>query len=144
MGGGEARFVELWNLVFQTYDRQPSGELVPLPKPGIDTGAGFERMLTVLQDVAYPVGDRRAAPARGPGRALTGRRYGEDAEADVALRVLADHARTLSFMISDGVFPSNEDRGYVLRRIIRRAVLRANMLGTPGRCARAWWRPSWR
>ena len=61
---------------------------------------------------------------------LTGRNYGEDAEADVALRVLADHARTMSFMISDGVFPSNEDRGYVLRRIIRRAVLRASLLGT--------------
>ena len=62
--------------------------------------------------------------------ALTGRTYGDDAEADVALRVLADHARTMSFMISDGVFPSNEDRGYVLRRIIRRAVLRASLLGT--------------
>ena len=61
---------------------------------------------------------------------MTGRHYGDDAEADVALRVLADHARTMSFMISDGVFPSNEDRGYVLRRIIRRAVLRANLLGT--------------
>ncbi len=72
VGGGEARFVELWNLVFQTYDRQPSGELVPLPKPCIDTGAGFERMLTVLQDVAFSVGHRRFAAARRPGRATDG------------------------------------------------------------------------
>ncbi|MGP8204980.1 MAG: alanine--tRNA ligase [Acidimicrobiales bacterium] len=130
VGGGEARFVELWNLVFQTYDRQPSGELVPLPKPCIDTGAGFERMLTVLQDVATLWDTDVLRPLVARAEALTGRRYGEDTEVDVALRVLADHARTFSFMISDGVFPSNEDRGYVLRRIIRRAVLRASLLGT--------------
>jgi alanyl-tRNA synthetase len=130
VGGGEARFVELWNLVFQTYDRQPSGELVPLPKPCIDTGAGFERMLTVLQGVRSLWETDVLRPLVARAEALTGRRYGDDAEVDVALRVLADHARTMSFMISDGVFPSNEDRGYVLRRIIRRAVLRANLLGT--------------
>ena len=130
VGGGEARFVELWNLVFQTYDRQPSGELVPLPKPCIDTGAGFERMLTVLQDVASLWDTDVLRPLVARAEVLTGRRYGEDTEVDVALRVLADHARTISFMISDGVFPSNEDRGYVLRRIIRRAVLRASLLGT--------------
>jgi alanyl-tRNA synthetase len=129
VGGGDARYVELWNLVFQTYDRQPSGDLVPLPKPGIDTGAGFERMLAILQDTPSIwetdiLGQLVSRAAR-----LTGRRYGDDPEADVALRVLADHARTMSFMISDGVFPSNEDRGYVLRRIIRRAVLRASLLG---------------
>jgi alanyl-tRNA synthetase len=130
VGGGEARFVELWNLVFQTYDRQPSGELVPLPKPCIDTGAGFERMLTVLQDVPSLWETDVLRPLVARAEQLTGRRYGDDAEVDVALRVVADHARTFSFMISDGVFPSNEDRGYVLRRIIRRAVLRANLLGT--------------
>ena len=130
VGGGEERFVELWNLVFQTYDRQPDGELVPLPKPGIDTGAGFERMLAVLQGVpsVWETDVLRDLISRA--EALTGRRYGEAAEADVALRVLADHARTMSFMISDGVVPSNVDRGYVLRRIIRRVVLRANLLGT--------------
>ncbi len=129
-GGSDERYVELWNLVFQTYDRQASGELKPLPKPGIDTGAGFERLLSVLQgsfsvwetDVVRPIVARAEL--------LTGHQYGHDAEADVALRVLADHARSMSFMISDGVFPSNEDRGYVLRRIIRRAVLRASLLGT--------------
>jgi alanyl-tRNA synthetase len=130
VGGGEARYVELWNLVFQTYDRQASGELVPLPKPGIDTGAGFERMLTILQGARSVWETDVLRPLVARAEALTGRTYGDDAEADVALRVLADHARTMSFMISDGVFPSNEDRGYVLRRIIRRAVLRANLLGT--------------
>ncbi len=132
VGGAENRFVELWNLVFQTYDRQASGELVPLPKPGIDTGAGFERMLAVLQGVPSIWETDELRPIVGRAEALTGRHYGEDTEVDVALRVLADHARTMSFMISDGVFPSNEDRGYVLRRIIRRAVLRASLLGTSG------------
>jgi alanyl-tRNA synthetase len=132
VGGAENRFVELWNLVFQTYDRQASGELVPLPKPGIDTGAGFERMLAVLQGVPSIWETDELRPIVGRAEALTGRNYGEDTEVDVALRVLADHARTMSFMISDGVFPSNEDRGYVLRRIIRRAVLRASLLGTSG------------
>ncbi len=130
VGGGEARFVELWNLVFQSYDRQSSGELLPLPKQGIDTGAGFERLLTILQDAPTVWETDVLRPLVARAEALTGRKYGDDAEADVALRVVADHARTMSFMISDGIFPSNEDRGYVLRRIIRRAVLRANMLGT--------------
>jgi len=130
VGGGEARFVELWNLVFQSYDRQSTGELLPLPKQGIDTGAGFERLLTILQDAPSVWETDVLRPLVARAEVLTGRKYGEDAEADVALRVLADHARTMSFMISDGIFPSNEDRGYVLRRIIRRAVLRANMLGT--------------
>ena len=130
VGGSDTRYVELWNLVFQSYDRQVSGELVPLPKPGVDTGAGFERMLVVLQDVRSVWETDVLSRLVGSAENLTGRRYGDDAEADVALRVLADHARTMSFMISDGVFPSNEDRGYVLRRIIRRAVLRAYFLGT--------------
>jgi alanyl-tRNA synthetase len=130
VGGGEARFVELWNLVFQSYDRQSTGELLPLPKQGIDTGAGFERLLTILQDAPSVWETDVLRPLVVRAEELTGRKYGDDAEADVALRVLADHARTMSFMISDGIFPSNEDRGYVLRRIIRRAVLRASMLGT--------------
>lgn len=130
VGGGEARFVELWNLVFQSYDRQSTGELLPLPKQGIDTGAGFERLLTILQDAPSVWETDVLRPLVARAELLTGHKYGEDAEADVALRVLADHARTMSFMISDGIFPSNEDRGYVLRRIIRRAVLRASMLGT--------------
>jgi alanyl-tRNA synthetase len=130
VGGGEERYVELWNLVFQSYDRQASGELVPLPKPGIDTGAGFERVLTVLQGVQGVWETDILSRLISSAEEVTGRRYGQERETDVALRVMADHSRTLSFMISDGVFPSNEDRGYVLRRIIRRAVLRAHLLGT--------------
>lgn len=129
VGGSDARYIELWNLVFQTYDRQPSGELVLLPRRGIDTGAGFERVLTVLEGAPSVWETELFAPLVARAARLTGRRYGDDIEADVFLRVVADHARTMSFMISDGVFPSNEDRGYVLRRIIRRAALRANLLG---------------
>jgi alanyl-tRNA synthetase len=127
--GGDERYVELWNLVFQTYDRQASGELVPLPKRGIDTGAGFERLLAVLQGARTVWDTDVLAPLVAKAASLTGRHYGEDHESDVGLRVVADHARTMAFMISDGVFPSNEDRGYVLRRVLRRAALRANLLG---------------
>jgi alanyl-tRNA synthetase len=129
VGGSEDRYVELWNLVFPQYDRQKGGELARLPRPGIDTGAGFERFLTVLQGVRSVWETDVLRPLIGRAEALTGLVYGDDQDADVALRVVADHARTMSFLISDGVFPSNEDRGYVLRRIIRRAVLRASSLG---------------
>jgi alanyl-tRNA synthetase len=128
-GGGEERYVELWNLVFMQYDRQADGTLVPLPKPNIDTGAGLERILTVLQDVPSIWETDVIRPVIRQAETLTGRTYGEDAEVDVALRILADHARSVSFLISDGVFPSNEDRGYVLRRLIRRAVRQAYQLG---------------
>ena len=128
-GGGEERFVELWNLVFMQYDRQADRSLVPLPKPNIDTGAGLERILMVLQGVASVWETDALRPIIARAEALTGRRYGDDPEVDVALRILADHARSLSFLISDGVFPSNEDRGYVLRRLIRRAVRQAYLLG---------------
>ncbi len=128
-GGGEERYVELWNLVFMQYDRQADGTLVPLPKPNIDTGAGLERILMVLQDVPAVWETDALRPIIARAEALTERTYGENAEVDVALRILADHARSLSFLISDGVFPSNEDRGYVLRRLIRRAVRQAYLLG---------------
>jgi alanyl-tRNA synthetase len=129
VGGSEERYVELWNLVFPQYDRQKSGELARLAKPGIDTGAGFERFLAVVQGVPTIWETDVLRPLISVVESLTGRTYGQDAETDVALRVVADHARTMSFLISDGVFPSNEDRGYVLRRVIRRAVLRASTLG---------------
>jgi len=127
--GGEERFVEIWNLVFMQFDRQPDGALVPLPKPNIDTGAGLERILTVLQDVPSVWETDVLRPIIAQAETLTGRRYGDDPETDVALRILADHARSVSFLISDGVFPSNEDRGYVLRRLLRRAVRHAYTLG---------------
>ena len=128
-GGGEERFVELWNLVFMQYDRQSDGTLLPLPKPNIDTGTGMERILMVLQDARSVWETDVIRPIIAEAEGLTGRDYGADPEVDVALRILADHARSMTFLISDGVFPSNEDRGYVLRRLIRRAVRQAYALG---------------
>ncbi len=128
-GGGEERFNEIWNLVFMQYDRQSDGTLVALPRPSIDTGAGMERVLTILEDVPSIWETDVIRPVIAVAESLTGRRYGDDEEVDVALRILADHARSTAFLIADGVFPSNEDRGYVLRRLIRRAVRFAYQLG---------------
>jgi alanyl-tRNA synthetase len=127
--GGQERFVEIWNLVFMQYDRQSDGSLAPLPKPNIDTGAGLERILTIVQDVPAVWDTDVIRPIIAIAERLTGRRYGDDPEVDVALRILADHTRSMTFLIGDGVFPSNEDRGYVLRRLIRRAVRQAFTLG---------------
>src|SRR5262249_17630673 len=126
--GGEERYAEIWNLVFMQYDRQPDGRLEPLPKQNIDTGMGLERTLMVLQgtDSVFEIDSLR--PIVGAAEKVTGRRYGDDHEVDVVLRILGDHARTMTFLVNDGVFPSNEDRGYVLRRIIRRAVRQAYQL----------------
>jgi alanyl-tRNA synthetase len=128
-GGGEERYVELWNLVFMQYDRQPDGSLADLPKRNIDTGAGLERLLSVLQDVPSNWETDVLRPVIAEAEAATGRTYGADPETDVALRILADHGRAMTFLVNDGVFPSNEDRGYVLRRLIRRAVRQAFQLG---------------
>jgi alanyl-tRNA synthetase len=127
--GAEERYVELWNLVFMLYDQKADGSLVELPRRNVDTGAGLERVLGVLEgvdsvfetDVLFPLVDKA--------QSLTGRRYGADPATDVSLRILADHARAMTFLVGDGVMPSNEGRGYVLRRIIRRAALRAFRLG---------------
>jgi alanyl-tRNA synthetase len=127
--GAAARFREIWNLVFMQYDRQPDGTLKPLPMRIIDTGAGLERCLTVLQDVDSVFDTDVLRPLVEAAAKATGRNYGDDPDVDVSLRILADHARSMSFLVSDGVFPSNEDRGYVLRRIIRRAVRHAFTLG---------------
>ena len=128
-GGAEERFVELWNLVFMQFFRHPDGELTDLPKRNVDTGAGLERILAVLagSPSLYDADTLRALVDTA--EALTGRQLGEDPRTDVAIRLLADHARTMTFLVNDGVFPSNEDRGYVLRRIIRRAVRFAYLLG---------------
>jgi alanyl-tRNA synthetase len=127
--GGEERFVEIWNLVFMQFEQHEDGSRTPLPKPSIDTGAGLERILAVLQGVnsVFDTDEFRRLIARASG--LTGVVYGEDGRHDISLRILADHARAVTFMISDGVVPSNEDRGYVLRRILRRAVRHAYLLG---------------
>jgi alanyl-tRNA synthetase len=140
-GGGPAqggeRYVELWNLVFMQYDRHADGSLSELPRKNIDTGAGLDRILTQIQGVESVFDTDLVAPILEAASAATGRVYGSTEESDVGLRIVADHARTFTFLIGDGVFPSNEARGYVLRRLIRRAVLVAQRLGakdlvTPG------------
>jgi len=126
------RFVELWNLVFMEFNADSSGVVEPLPAPNIDTGAGLERLTAVIQgvrsnydtDLFRPVIDAVAEDA--------GRAYGEDEDDDVALRVIADHCRATAFLLADGVSPANEGRGYVLRRLIRRAVRFGMKLGFDG------------
>jgi alanyl-tRNA synthetase len=125
----EGRFLEIWNLVFMQYDRSVDGTLTPLPKPSVDTGAGLERIAAVMQreddnfhtDIFLPLIERVGE--------LVGRPYDRSSEERVSYRVLADHARAVSFLLADGVYPSNEGRGYVLRRILRRAVRHAWLLG---------------
>src|SRR5258708_24755173 len=113
------RYIEIWNLVFMTYDRRADGTRVPLPKPSIDTGAGLERNLLVAQGHTsiWDIDVFRPLIARA--EELTGVRYGETVSADISLRIIAEHSRAMTFVIADGVRPSNNERGYVLRRIIR-------------------------
>jgi alanyl-tRNA synthetase len=127
--GGEERFVEIWNLVFMQFETDESGESRPLPRPSIDTGAGLERILAVLQGVDSVFEIDEMARLIQAAEEATGYRYGGDERSNLSLRILAEHARTMTFLISDGVFPSNEDRGYVLRRIMRRAIRHAYLLG---------------
>jgi len=127
--GSASRYIEIWNLVFMQYERSVDGALAELPKKNIDTGAGLERILALLQGVDSVFDTDVVAPVVEEAARLSGRAPGRSEESDVALRILADHARAMTFLVSDGVFPSNEGRGYVLRRVIRRAVLRAHQLG---------------
>ena len=126
--GSDARFLEIWNLVFMQFNRDADGADHELPRKNIDTGAGLERILGVLQgkDSVWEIDVM--VPLVEAAQAVTGRPLGRSAGNDVSLRILAEHARTMSFLVSDGVFPSNEGRGYVLRRIIRRAVRHAYLL----------------
>jgi|LGVF01.1.fsa_nt_gb alanyl-tRNA synthetase len=123
------RYLELWNLVFMQFDRSADGVLTPLPKPSIDTGMGLERIAAVVQGVQsnYDCDLLRGIIAYV--EKLSGKDYGADEEQDVSMRVIADHSRATAFLIADGVLPSNEGRGYVLRRIMRRAARHAKMLG---------------
>ena len=127
--GGDQRFVEIWNLVFMQFNRDAQGVLTELPRKNIDTGAGLERILPILQghdsifdtDLFLPIIEAAAS--------VLGTAYGADPRTDVALRVLADHGRAMAMLVSDGVLPANEGRGYVLRRVVRRAVMAARRLG---------------
>ena len=122
------RYVEIWNLVFMQYDRTPDGTLTPLPKPSVDTGAGLERLSAVMQGVTnnYDIDLFRGIVRAAADLA------GTDDLANPSLRVIADHIRACTFLILDGVLPSNEGRGYVLRRIIRRAIRHGHKLGING------------
>ena len=123
------RFVELWNLVFMQFYQDLEGTRTPLPAPSVDTGMGLERAAAVLQGKPNVYETDLFRPIIDSVCSLTGREYGEDSDTDYAIRVVAEHARAAAFLISDGVVPSNSDRGYVLRRIIRRAIRYGRQLG---------------
>jgi alanyl-tRNA synthetase len=123
------RFLEIWNLVFMQWNRGADGRMEKLPKPSIDTGAGLERVAAVLQGVRSNYDTDLFAPILARAQELSGVRLGTSPEKDVSLRVVADHARAVAFLIGDGVLPANEGRGYVLRRILRRAARHGVLLG---------------
>jgi alanyl-tRNA synthetase len=130
--GGEERYVEFWNLVFMQYNRAEDGTLTDLPQRNIDTGAGLERILALLQGEQSVFETDVLRRILAVAEATTGHEYGAGAKADVSLRILADHGRAMTFLLADGVMPTNEGRGYVLRRQIRRAVRHARLLGFEG------------
>ena len=127
--GTDNRFIEIWNLVFTEWNRKEDGSLEPLPKKNIDTGAGLERIASVVQnktnnfetDLLFPILEKAAE--------ITSKKYKESDAVDFSLKVITDHARAVTFLVNDGVVPSNEGRGYVLRRILRRAVRHGRLLG---------------
>ncbi len=121
------RYLELWNLVFMQFDRDAEGHLHPLPAKNIDTGLGLERLASVLQGVTNNFETDTLAAVLEAAADFSGVAYG--GEGDVSLKIVADHSRAMTFLVSDGVLPSNEDRGYILRRIIRRAVRHGRLLG---------------
>ena len=126
------RFLEYWNLVFTQYDRQEDGTMVPLAKKNIDTGMGLERVAGIQQGVTSNFDTDILRGLVAVGERLTGKAYGHDERVDLSLRIMADHARSIVFMVGDGVLPSNEGRGYVLRRLLRRAVRHGRLQGIEG------------
>jgi alanyl-tRNA synthetase len=136
-GGENERFLEYWNLVFMQFDQNPVDTLTPLPARNIDTGLGLERMAAIMQDVPSVFETDGLRPLIELSESLSGRRYGSGQATDRAMRILADHSRGMNFLIADGVVPSNEERGYVLRRVMRRAIHQGRTLGLePGFLAR--------
>ncbi|OOC59439.1 alanine--tRNA ligase [Paenibacillus ihbetae] len=128
-GGENERWLEVWNLVFSQFNHNKDGSYTPLPNKNIDTGAGLERFASILQDVDSNFDTDLFQPIIQKTAELAGVKYKEKAEYDVALKVIADHIRTVAFAVADGVLPSNEGRGYVIRRLLRRAVRYGKVLG---------------
>lgn len=128
-GGENDRYLEVWNLVFSEFNHNPDGTYTPLPKKNIDTGMGLERMVSVIQDVPTNFDTDLFMPIIEAAERISGDAYGKDALKDTAFKVIADHIRTVAFAVSDGALPSNEGRGYVLRRLLRRAVRYAKTIG---------------
>src|SRR4051812_29019878 len=132
MGCDCDRYMEFWNLVFMQFDRSSDGKLTPLPKPSVDTGAGLERIASILQEVDTNYDTDGFQHIIGKTAELAKIKYDPKAETAVSFRVIADHSRATAFLIGDGVMPSNEGRGYVLRRIMRRAIRHGKKLGFTG------------
>ncbi|PLS01251.1 alanine--tRNA ligase [Neobacillus cucumis] len=127
-GGENERYLEVWNLVFSQFNHNPDGTYTPLPKKNIDTGMGLERMASVVQNVPTNFDTDLFIPIIRAAEEISGVSYGVDKESDVAFKVIADHIRTVAFAVGDGALPSNEGRGYVLRRLLRRAVRYAKQI----------------
>ncbi len=123
------RYLEIWNLVFMQFNRDASGQMTPLPKPSIDTGMGLERIVSLIQDVPTNFDTDLIQPIIRETENLAEMRFGESGSTDVAMKVIADHSRAAAFLIGDGILPSNEGRGYVLRRILRRALRYGRNIG---------------
>lgn len=126
------RFLEYWNCVFTQYDGQEDGTLAPLPKKNIDTGMGLERIAAIMQGVDNNYDTDVLRDLIAVGESLSGKTYKTDEATDLCLRIMADHSRAVTFMIADGILPSNEGRGYVLRRLLRRAVMKGHSIGIEG------------
>ena len=123
------RYLEYWNCVFTQFDGQEDGTLAPLVTKNIDTGMGLERIAAIMQGVTNNYDTDVLRSLVGVGERLTGKKYGESVDVDTSMRIMADHSRSVAFMIADGILPSNEGRGYVLRRLLRRAVMKGHLLG---------------
>ncbi len=128
-GGENERYLEIWNLVFSEFNHTPQGTYEPLPHQNIDTGMGLERMVSIIQDAPTNFETDLFLPIIAKVEELSGKKYGIDKQSDISFKVIADHIRSLAFAIGDGALPSNEGRGYVLRRLLRRAVMHGKKLG---------------